>query len=313
MSIWESMANSRRWLTERILQTNIHLARAHYHYRLHLEGLQYQDPPLIVLQMGKVGSNTIRSSLRAAKLDRPIFNAHFLSEERVRKTEKERRKYFGTNKQPLLNHVWQYQYLRKRITHGLNGHKWKIVTLTREPVGRNISAFFENLDVEPLYVGQQYKIQSDYYGFEVTISLEHIDPLARLFFERFPHDRPLEFLDQEIKAVFGVDVFATAFPKSKGYKIYKAENVDLLLIRLENLNECARDAFDEFLDLQDFALVNKNIGSKKIYAPIYREFRNSVALPDSYIERMYTSRYVQHFYSKEEIARFRTKWRSLGS
>ena len=267
----------------------------------------------MIYQMGKVGSKTIRSSLQAFKLDMPIFHVHFLTEDRVKETEKERRKYLGTEKEHLLRHIWQYQYLRKRIASGLNGKKWKIVTLTREPISRNISTFFENLDVEPLEAGHRYKIQSDYYGFEIILNIEDAYELTQLFFERLYHDRPLVFFDQEIKSVFDVDVFSSEFPISKGYKIYEGEHADVLLIRLENLNECARDAFKEFLNIEGFTLINTNIGGEKVYAPIYKKVKDSIVLPESYIARMYTSRYMRHFYSEEEIARFRAKWSISGN
>ena len=300
-------------LVKRLLDKNPVLARVYYHHTLYRESLQYTEPPLIIYQMGKVGSKTIRKSLRAIGLDRPIFHVHFLSPERVARTEKERRKYLGTKRMGLLRHVWQYQYLRKQLESGLDGKKWKVVTLTREPIGRNISTFFENLEVEPLDAGHRYRIQSDYYGFEGVFTMEDVDELARLFFERLYHDRPLVYFDEEIKGVIGIDVFASEFPTSKGYKIYEGERADVLLIRVENLDDCARDAFAEFLGIEGFTLTNTNIGSAKAYAPLYKKFRESVILPEDYVERMYASKYMRHFYSEEEIARFRAQWRTSGN
>ena len=56
-----------------------------------------------------------------------------------------------------------------------------------------------------------------------------------------------------------------------------------------------------------------NVGSAKVYAPLYKEFKNSIVLPESYVDRMYTSKYMRHFYSEEEIARFREKWHISGN
>lgn len=289
------------------------LVRMYYHYQLHRECLQYKKPPLLIYQMGKVGSKTIQGSLRNVELDRRVFHVHFLTPDRVEKTEKERRKYLGTSKRGLLDHVWQYQYLLKQLKRGLNGRKWKVITLTREPIGRNLSTFFENLDVELLDADRRYKIQSDYYDFEIVVDIEDMDELTQLFFERLPHDRPLVFFDQEIKNMLGVDLFASEFPISKGYKVYEGELADVLLIRVEDLNDCARDAFKEFLNIEGFTLTNENIGSEKVYAPLYEKLKRSMILPKAYVERMYTSKYARHFYSEEEIAKFRTKWRTSDS
>ncbi len=291
-----------------LVKKNIHLAKMHYFYRRDQQVRRLEGAPILLYQMGKVGSKTIQRSLEALDLDRPIYHVHFLTPDRVQRTEKERRRYFGTDKEGLLRHVWLYQYLLRQMARGLDGKKWKIVTLTREPIGRNISTFFENLDVEPVDGGRRYRIQSDYYGFEIDLDIEHLGELIQLFLERLCHDRPLVFFDEEIKGMFGIDLFAGEFPVSRGYKIFEAERADALLIRLENLNDCAAEAFKEFLGIEGFTLTQANVADEKVYAPIYKRFRNSIVLPESYIEKMYSSKYVRHFYSEEEIARFRARW-----
>ena len=87
----------------RLLRMNVHLARAHYHYRLRRKCHQYGEPPLLLYQMGKVGSKTIQRSLRTVELDRPVFHVHFLTPDRVEKTEKERRKYLRVARSRDLN------------------------------------------------------------------------------------------------------------------------------------------------------------------------------------------------------------------
>jgi hypothetical protein len=263
--------------------------------------------------MGKVGSKTIRDSLRSLDIGRRVFHVHFLTPDRIKETEKERRKYLGTEKEHLLKHVWQYEYLRKLMARGLDGKKWKIITLTREPVGRNISTFFENLDVESRDDGRRYTIQSDYYDFETVVDIDDLDELVQLFLTRMNHDRPLEFFDEDLKSVFGIDVYASEFPKSKGYRIYEENHAEVLLIRLEDLNDCARDAFKEFLDIEGFTLVTTNVGGAKVYAPLYKRLRETIVLPQSYVDRMYDSKYTRHFYTQEEIAGFRARWRVAGS
>lgn len=131
--------------------------------------------------------------------------------------------------------------------------------------------------------------------------------------EKFDHDGPLVFFDREIKGFLGIDVFSSEFTKSKGYKIYEEENADVLVIRLENLDECAHEAFKEFLNIDEFTLIGGNLSSDKAYHAIYRRFLDSIILPDSYVDEMYTSKYARHFYSEKEINMFRAKWRKENS
>ena len=42
---------------------------------------------------------------------------------------------------------------------------------------------------------------------------------------------------------------------------------------------------------------------------IYQRFKTEIRLPDGYLERMYSSRLAQHFYSPAEIAAFQAHWR----
>jgi hypothetical protein len=133
--------------------------------------------------------------------------------------------------------------------------------------------------------------------------------LTNLFFEKVNHDSPNQFFDLEIKRILGIDVFASEFPKSKGYQIYRGDLADVLLIRLEDLNSTARDAFSEFLDIQDFHLVNSNVGMKKNYASVYKKFKDFINLPDEYLTSIYGSRYMRHFYTADEIEKFKGRWR----
>jgi hypothetical protein len=55
-------------------------------------------------------------------------------------------------------------------------------------------------------------------------------------------------------------------------------------------------------------LVNSNIAINKSYSDIYRQFLDSIVLPDFYINKMYTSKYMRHFYSEEEIEVLKAKW-----
>jgi hypothetical protein len=301
-------AASLRNMIRRLLSKNAHAARWLYLRYLHQETTRHARPPLLVYQMGKVGSKSVRDSLRALGIERRVFHVHFLSPERVREMEKSRRVYLGTRKVHLLQHVWQYMYINEQLRRDSSAERWKVITLTREPVGRNLSTFFENLDVERLD-GDAFRLQSDYYGFDVVVDSSDLTEISRLFFERLRHESPLVFFDDELKRNLDLDVYATRFDPDKGYEIYQAPMADVLLMRLESLNHCAPRAFREFLGLEDFRLINTNVGSEKPYAPLYEKAKKEMLFPRSYLDRMYDSKYARHFYSAEELIGFRKRWR----
>ena len=286
-----------RWLIEK----NYVLAKLYYGLLFKISNFQGKDP-IIVYQMGKVGSSSILKSLRSMNLDRRVFQVHSLRPETLRRL---RRIYYNDDYgywykkyQPRSSHLLVGDYLRRQLDLGLRGRRLQIVTLVRDPVARNVSSFFQTLDLRISDFVEKYLS-----GLITTVQL------GEIFLEEFEeHEMPLIWLDKELKDMLGIDVYATPFPKAKGYQIYKGGLADVLLIKLEMLNQCAQDAFKEFLGIENFIMSLSNEAIDKTYANIYREFVRSLALPSSYLKMMYNSKYIHHFYSNEEIHRFMAKW-----
>ncbi len=261
--------------------------------------------------MGKVGSTTVMRLLRELGLEMSVHHVHVLTRESIERFESfvresfdKSRKLTACNRPRLVKHLIFLKNLRKQLDRTDINRKWKVVTLVRDPVARNLSSFFQILDLQ-LNFGLQERLKSR--GID-----EVLKELFDLFFDEYPdHEVPLIFFDSELRNVFGVDVFATPFPKSKSFKIYKGENVEVLLMRLENLDECAPRAFHEFLGIDGFKVENSNVGSEKEYAEVYRRFLKEIRLPESYLEKMYGSKVARHFYSQEEIQAFESKWRRV--
>ena len=118
----------------------------------------------------------------------------------------------------------------------------------------------------------------------------------------------MRFFDIQLHPIFGIDVFGSGFPQSKGYKVYRGEKADLLLIRLESLDQCAREAFKAIMAIEDLKLLNSNVADEKDYATLYRKFLESISLPEDYVDPIYASKYMEHFYTQDEIDRLRSKW-----
>jgi hypothetical protein len=292
---------------EKLSRKNYYAARAYYHYKLARADAQCKEPPLLVYQMGKVGSTTVVAALRTTRINRRIYQLHILAPEVVGKFEIWRKTSFPQINDDL-KYVWRCQYIYKRVQRGLSGKKWKIITLVRDPIARNISDFFQNIEVTPLGSDREWRLRSEWYDFESTINNDNVQELIEIFFERYRHDAPSIWFDREFKGVLDIDIYANDFSTSKGYKIYEEESADVLLIRLENLGDCAAEAFKAFLDVDNLTLRSKNVGSRKDYADIYRTFRDSIVFPAVYLDEMYSSRFARHFYSEAEIERFRATW-----
>lgn len=261
-----------------------------YRFRTKLtKNIHKNKETILVHTMGKVGSSSILNSLEYSAPEILILHTHFLNHERLDKHLKQ-----------IIHQgvrVWPHVITSQVLQKFLSDRNWKIVTLVREPISRNISAFFQNIDIFVPNFVQRYR----------SGSLK-IEEVIDTFLANYPHDLPLMWLDKEIKDVFGVDVFSVNFQTSQGYAIFHSEKIKLLLLRLENLNVCSGKAFRDFLGIEQFVLKNANIAYDKNYINIYNEFKKSITLPQDYIEKMYRSKYTQHFYSQAEIEMFRAKW-----
>ncbi len=257
-------------------------------------GSKEQQKPLLVFALPKTGNTTVFRALAAAGLkpDR----AHFLSDgwfwKALGQLEVEGDE---ARLQELLE--WNKRF-RKKVTGGFEGRGCNVVGLVRDPLARTVSYFFDTTTMKGSDVRSRW-----------TDGTLDVEELIRRFMDRDDHFAPLEWFDGEMNAVFGIDVFAEPFPRDAGYRIYRSDGTELLLIRLEDLTRCAAGAFREFLGLETFDPRRENVRADSETAELYRVFLDRLRLPREYVDRMYDSKVARHFYSDVELQAFRSRWR----
>lgn len=256
--------------------------------------------PIIIYQPGKVGSITVHRSLKEAfrklDLDTPIHHAHNLNKlDTVKASVKKNRKAPAAT----LKKLDESQLLRDEIDQNRR-QRWNIVSLVRDPVALRVSTLFQLLDE---YIPNWAELSK-----EGKLSI--LD-LQKLLINR-PEFDPLHlstWFNNQVKPLFGFDVFAIPFDTKAGYKIYRwpLRRFSFMIIRLEDLNRVAPEAFNEFLELDDFQLINQNIGDEKPYKELYKQFK-SLPLPADYLDAAYSTKYARHFYTADELQAFRQRW-----
>ena len=256
-------------------------------YRLIWEIKIAKRTPIIVYQMGKVGSRSITDSLVDYGLH-PVIHIHRMNPKNIQRVKTE----YQIHNQKLKNEkigLWLYKNICRN-----NRQKAKIISLVREPISRNISAFFQNYQ---RFAGCPYE--------ESNLQLEK---LIKSFFSEYRHEVPLTWFHDEIKQTLGINVYEFEFPKEQGFLEIRDGRIDLLVIKMEIPDQSKAAAITKFLNLKDFQLKRSNIGNQKNYSAAYREFRKKIGLPASYIDQMLTSEYAQHFYTTEELEDIRNEW-----
>ena len=228
---------------------------------------------ILVYQMGKVGSISIQKALKQKGIH--ALHAHWMQ---------------GRGEYPTTK-----KHLVKEIKRGARDD-WKVISLVREPVARNVSAFFQSIEkYYPAYKEYKYK-----------------EAVLECFLQEYDHQWPEEWFDAEIMDIFDFDPFSEKFDRRQGYKIYKVKYGEILIIRLEDANRVVPEAMEEFLGIEDIEMVTSNgfiqrhNGTR--VGKIYQEFMETVEFSEDFLDEMYDMRHAKHFYSKREIKNFKEMW-----
>ena len=249
--------------------------------------------------MGKVGSKTIALSLRKSHLPNPVFDTHFMAQDHIDKADEFQRS-LGLTKTPW-GHI-RGKHLRQlgKLTWGRS--RWKIITLVRDPVARDISDLFQN----PFHFLGLSGLKGDLF---IAGAISELQTSLASFNE--DTDYTVCWFDWELKEMFGVDVYNLPFDPAQGYAIYPTEHADILLLRLEDLSRCASRAFREFLGIKDIKLLIVNEGLSRQLKNEYQQLLGVIVFPQEVLDRVYDSRYSRHFYTETEITGFKKRWMKL--
>ena len=228
--------------------------------------------PVLIWNMGKVASTSIARSLWRHIGRYNVLTTHFMNRD-------------GYARSQLL-----YEVLIKNSNKSL-----PIITLTREPISKNISSFFQNFEINVGVAPQSYKGSAQ--------------ELCDHFLHEFDkHEVTTNWFDDNIKRFIGLDVYQHPFDPEKGYSIIEHGRFSLLVLRSEESDSTKSDAVKTLLKLDTFSLENENIGANKPYSTLYSEFKKQLQLPQTYLDTMLDSKYTRHFYSPEEIGKIKDRW-----
>lgn len=253
---------------------------------------------ILIYQMGKVGSTSLESSLE--KEEKSFFHIHAYFSPMTYEMFKKFRtiKYFY----PLLKRCYFHMTgIIKLFLIKNNKNNVKIISIVREPISRNLSMFFQDIQ----YPAVELTIIKDN-RFEDNTNLP---ALERLFYNKLNHTYGIDWFENEMKRSFGIDVYKYNFDKEKGFSIIKQGKVDLMLIKMEQMNNLEVE-IGHFLNIKNFKLTTENTGEKKWYGSVYNKFRYNFKPKEDYINILYNTKFMRHFYTEDEIIQFKNKWLS---
>lgn len=233
--------------------------------------------------MGKVGTSAISTSMQKAGL--PVHHTHTLDETRLLESTKNS---IQRGKFPAPHVCESMGWKRRLFSHP---DKCLYITLVRDPIARNLSAFFENIEN---FLGSDFVKRRP-------------ETILKTFFEKYNHTAPLTWFDQELQAQLGKDAFQTPFDKAQRYislrnskaLIFRADCDDLVVARVLSKALCKKITIEP-----------ENVSASKSHDETYEKVKAFSKFPAEFLDALYDTDYVRQFWPEDEVNSFRHQWQT---
>lgn len=261
-------------------------------YGIKLWLIPFKQPPVIVLTPGKVGSSSVYSTIKK-ETKHPTFHIHLLSKKGIAKSTKS---HISSDRKSRPLHLIVSKLLERKLKNYTR--KIFVITIVREPISREVSAFFQN--------SEMYKNTLE--NSKLEIDTNKAKELLQIKLGTKMMEGLEQWFDQEINQNFEIDIFSEPFNEKEKHIIFKKEKVSLLLMRMEDLNIVFPSAIKEFLNLErELGLQNSNVADNKHYAESYNKIKSDLKFKKEKIDQILNSKYFKHFY-KEKEQEIKNKW-----
>ena len=247
-------------------------------------------PTLLVYQMGKVGSTNLARDLARQDPSVNVFQVHRMNDAYI---EALYRRYRANTEAPYYFSNYVGRAIRDKVIETENGADVKLLCAVREPIARNVSHFFQDIE----RFTPRDPLPSD------------IETVQRIFVERFEHDYPEQWFDEEFLPVTGIDVLGLGFDREAGFQVYANGRIKALVYRIESTGtDDFLGAFEDFTGLHYQAEARHNVGGDKKYGSLYTAFKAAKGFSPEFCMAQHTTRYATTFYTEAELAKARQKF-----
>ncbi|MFW6047622.1 MAG: putative capsular polysaccharide synthesis family protein [Candidatus Woesearchaeota archaeon] len=239
---------------------------------------------VLVYTMGKVGSTTVYKTIKKHCPKKLTYHVHFLSDN------------YLNSPNPNKSNFDHNRRLAKNIRSVINlfpNKRIKIISLVRDPISRDISNVFEN---------PKNFIDKD------SLEKYSVPELIDIYQKKETHTYTLNWFSKEFQNYTNINIYNYPFQKEDGFSIIKDKEFEVLLIKMEYLNENGSIALSKFLKVKIPELELENMGAMKTTKMLQKKFAEQYVPNKSEINTVYNSTLVNHFYSEKEINNLKNKW-----
>lgn len=251
---------------------------------------------VLVAQMGKVGSSTVTDSIEAVGFRRVRVKPH-----------KFKFRWLGRNPNAnIIVHSHGTKPVRALMEavrdRGLQ-EQTLVVSLVRDVLHRNISAFFQNVSNKAIrhwYLGAHEDV--------LKIDFNELMELFRTRHLSYLRDKIADWPDK-FSAATGIPLLDRPFDTKRGVSLLREpDGVRFVMFQVEKLSQ-NWDVLREALEMPTLDMLVTHKSEEKWYGALYDRFKTHYR-PNSYeLDACYNSSLMRHYYSDEDRARFRGRWK----
>jgi Putative capsular polysaccharide synthesis protein. len=209
----------------------------------------------------------------------------------------------------LMLRTHSYTVIKEFLERYSVNLKMNIIIGVRDVVSQNLSFLFEALDdgyLNDIDLVWKNDVQTVFY--DCILSNRHGGMLQFIREKLNTNFLIQDFFDQQLKYYFNIDIYRYPFDKEKGYCVYEFDDIRIMIYQLEKLDNLEYE-ISKFLGIKQFTMERHNVGERKWYSKYYKSICKEIVLGQEYLDNCYSGKYMQHFYSEEDIARFKSKWK----
>lgn len=251
---------------------------------------------ILVYQQGRVASTSVFESLKLSGISCPIFHVHYLSSDNI---DKIKRKMISNGK--IDRNIILSEMLNKQFKKNTFNNKIKIITIIREPVGLMLSLFFLNFTNEA----------GNAYGEDEFYKKNILDRIYNIFInDDIDNWDACNWFTIEFQKSTGINIFNHKFNTSDQYFLVKESGIEVLILKFEEISDGFNHGIPVFTGIEknrailQYSNPHKDNTSKELHDYVI----NNLKLPVSICKKIYSCKYVKHFYSQQLIDSFIRRW-----
>lgn len=213
----------------------------------------------------------------------------------------------------LCVETWHSSFYLSNLFKVVNASHNKIITAVREPISQNISMLFQIGDDDQCLVDQPEFWENDYSKLFCKVGRIDSGKGEDCIYERVirsDHKTMFiqNFFEEQFKKRLGVNLLAEPFDTKRGFSIVEQNGLEIFIFQLEKFDSIQKELLS-FAGLDsEIEFYRANDAADKYYAPLYQEVKETIPITRQYFENSFNDSYIKHFYSEEDIKKFRKKW-----